>query len=145
MATKTIIEIGMKGYIELPVDDLDRQIEILTTLKTAHTSGDYGVLLKLATVEEVKAEQKRRRFEDDAVIVTVAATATAPVMTLADIVAKERAQQQLYSDANDVMDDIPYDDTFSVDHAIADPVLAQSDEDVPEFLTKPRARTGRNG
>lgn len=63
MANLQVINIVIKAY--LPTGKtLDEQYEALTKVKEAHASGDYSELLKVATIEEVKTEQKTRRFED---------------------------------------------------------------------------------
>ena len=43
---------------------LDEQFEALSLVKTAHATSDYSALLKAATIDEVKTEQKVRRIED---------------------------------------------------------------------------------
>lgn len=43
---------------------LDEQFEALSIVKDAHASGDYSKVLAKAKIDEVKAEQKTRRVED---------------------------------------------------------------------------------
>ena len=43
---------------------LDEQFTALSLVKDAHASGDYSAVLKAAKIDEVKAEQKTRRVED---------------------------------------------------------------------------------
>ena len=63
MANLQVINIVIKAY--LPTGKtLDEQFEALSKVKEAHKTGDYSELLKVATIEEVKTEQKTRRFED---------------------------------------------------------------------------------
>lgn len=65
MANQTGIAIVIKAF--LPTGkSLDDQFNALTIVKNAHASGDYAELLKAASVEEVKTEQKTRRVEDAA-------------------------------------------------------------------------------
>lgn len=64
MATnQTGVQIVIKAW--LPVTgSISEQITKLQMVETAHTTGDYAELLKAATVEDIKAEQKTRRIED---------------------------------------------------------------------------------
>lgn len=65
MANQTGIAIVIKAF--LPTGKtLDEQFEALSIVKNAHAAGDYSELLKAATVEEVKTEQKTRRIEEAA-------------------------------------------------------------------------------
>lgn len=61
MANQTGIAIVIKAF--LPTGkSLDEQFAALSAVKTAHETGDYSELLKAATIEEVKTEQKTRRI-----------------------------------------------------------------------------------
>lgn len=64
MATnQTGIAIIIKAW--LPVSGtIKEQIASLKIVETAHESGDYAELLKAASVEDIKTEQKTRRVED---------------------------------------------------------------------------------
>ncbi|RWF74520.1 MAG: hypothetical protein E5X15_09935 [Mesorhizobium sp.] len=63
MANQTGIAIVIKAF--LPTGkSLDEQFEALSIVKTAHETSDYSALLKAASIEEVKTEQKTRRIED---------------------------------------------------------------------------------
>lgn len=63
MANQTGIAIVIKAW--LPVSgSISEQIAKLQLVETAHASGDYAELLKAATVEDIKTEQKTRRIED---------------------------------------------------------------------------------
>lgn len=63
MANQTGIAIVIKAF--LPTGKtLDEQFNALSIVKEAHATGDYATLLKAATVEDVKTEQKTRRIED---------------------------------------------------------------------------------
>lgn len=65
MANQTGIAIVIKAF--LPTGKtLDEQFNALTIVKNAHETGDYSALLKAASVEDVKTEQKTRRVEDAA-------------------------------------------------------------------------------
>jgi len=66
MATnQTGIAIIIKAW--LPVaGPISEQIAKLQMVEDAHKSGDYATLLKTATVEEVKTEQKTRRVDEPA-------------------------------------------------------------------------------
>ena len=44
---------------------LDEQFTAISLVKEAHASGDYSAVLKAAKIDEVKAEQKTRRMEDE--------------------------------------------------------------------------------
>ena len=44
---------------------IDEQFETLSLMKKAHETGDYSEVLKRANVDEIKAEQKTRRIEDE--------------------------------------------------------------------------------
>ncbi|WP_026793170.1 hypothetical protein [Pleomorphomonas oryzae] len=58
-----IIALAIKGYIIVD-RDMGKQLEALTALRDAHTSGDYSKVIAMATIDAVKAEQKSRRFDD---------------------------------------------------------------------------------
>lgn len=45
---------------------LDEQFNALSIVKDAHEKGDYSALLQAATIDEVKTEQKVRRFDEPA-------------------------------------------------------------------------------
>lgn len=63
MANQQGIAITIKAF--LPTGKtLDEQFAALSTVKTAHETGDYSDVLKAARIEEVKAEQKTRRVEE---------------------------------------------------------------------------------
>jgi hypothetical protein len=63
MANQTGIAIVIKAF--LPTGKtLDEQFAALSIVKAAHETSDYAALLKAATIEEVKTEQKTRRVED---------------------------------------------------------------------------------
>lgn len=63
MANQTGIAIMIKAF--LPTGrTIDEQFAALSLVKAAHETGDYSALLKAASVEEVKTEQKTRRIED---------------------------------------------------------------------------------
>lgn len=64
MATnQTGIVIVIKAF--LPTGKtIDEQLDNLNLVKAAHESGDYSAVLKAAHIDEVKAEQKTRRVED---------------------------------------------------------------------------------
>lgn len=64
MATnQTGIAITIKAF--LPTGKtLDEQFTALSLVKDAHATGDYSAVLKAAKIDEVKAEQKTRRVED---------------------------------------------------------------------------------
>ncbi|MDX8492931.1 hypothetical protein RFN29_15235 [Mesorhizobium sp. VK22B] len=63
MANQTGIAIVIKAF--LPTGkSLDEQFAALSIVKTAHETSDYSALLKAASIEEVKTEQKTRRIED---------------------------------------------------------------------------------
>lgn len=65
MATsKTIIAISLKAHVPIG-GDIEGQAKILNVVAKAHESGDYSEVLKIATIDTVKAEMKRRRFEDE--------------------------------------------------------------------------------
>ena len=61
----TGIAISIKSFLPIGAT-LDSQLEALTMVKDAHSSGDYGALLSAAKVEEVKTEQKTRRMDEPA-------------------------------------------------------------------------------
>jgi len=65
MATiKSGIAITIKAW--LPVGEtIDDQITNLQLVKDAHESGDYSAFLAVASIDEVKSEQKNRRVEDE--------------------------------------------------------------------------------
>jgi hypothetical protein len=67
MATnQTGIAIVIKAW--LPAGKtLDEQFNALSLVKTAHETGDYAPVLAAAKIDEVKAEQKTRRVEDEPV------------------------------------------------------------------------------
>lgn len=69
MATnQTGIAIVIKAF--LPTGKtLDETYAALTVVKTAHETGNYAPLLALAKIDEVKTEQKTRRFEEPVAIV----------------------------------------------------------------------------
>lgn len=57
------IAIVIKAF--LPTGNtLDEQFHALSIVKDAHASGDYSKVLAKAKIDEVKAEQKTRRVED---------------------------------------------------------------------------------
>lgn len=63
MANVSGIAIVIKAF--LPTGKtLDEQFAALSIVKTAHETSDYSSLLKAASIEEVKTEQKTRRIED---------------------------------------------------------------------------------
>lgn len=43
---------------------VDQQFNALSLVKSAHETGDYSAVLKAAKIDEVKAEQKTRRMEE---------------------------------------------------------------------------------
>ncbi|TIT90379.1 MAG: hypothetical protein E5W41_00185 [Mesorhizobium sp.] len=55
---------------------LDEQFAALSIVKTAHETSDYSALLKAASIEEVKTEQKTRRIEDQPQTATINQPAT---------------------------------------------------------------------
>jgi len=60
---QTGISIIIKAW--LPVTgSFKEQIASLQMVEAAHASGDYAELLKSASVEDIKTEQKTRRVED---------------------------------------------------------------------------------
>ncbi|OHV24955.1 hypothetical protein EOS93_25125 [Rhizobium sp. RMa-01] len=62
MANQSGIAITIRAF--LPTGKtLDEQFTALGLVRDAHASGDYTALLKAASVEEVKTEQKTRRVE----------------------------------------------------------------------------------
>lgn len=63
MANQTGIAITIRAFLQTG-KTLNEQFEALSIVKTAHETGDYSALLKAATVEDVKTEQKTRRIED---------------------------------------------------------------------------------
>lgn len=64
MATnQTGIALTIKAWLPI-TGSISEQIATLQTVEAAHTSGDYTALLNTAKVEDVKAEQKTRRVED---------------------------------------------------------------------------------
>lgn len=65
MVNQTGIAIVIKAF--LPTGKtLDEQFAALSAVKTAHETSDYAALLKLASIEDVKTEQKTRRVEEPA-------------------------------------------------------------------------------
>lgn len=75
MANQTGIAIVIKAF--LPTGKtLDEQFNALSIVKEAHATGDYATLLKAATVEDVKTEQKTRRIEDQQTTTQEPATET---------------------------------------------------------------------
>lgn len=60
--TKQIIDLGIKAHIPI-AGGIDEQAEVLNMLKDAHKTGDYSAVLARATIDGVKAETKRRRFD----------------------------------------------------------------------------------
>lgn len=57
------IAIVIKAF--LPTGEtLDEQFDALSLVKYAHATGDYSKVLAAANIDEVKAEQKTRRIED---------------------------------------------------------------------------------
>ncbi|RUX03173.1 MAG: hypothetical protein E5V51_00105 [Mesorhizobium sp.] len=63
MANQTGIAIVIKAF--LPTGKtLDEQFAALSIVKTAHETSDYAALLKAASIEDVKTEQKTRRIEE---------------------------------------------------------------------------------
>ncbi len=63
MANQNVIAITIKAF--LPVGKtIDEQFKALSLVKTAHESGDYSEVLKAATIEGVKSENKTRRIEE---------------------------------------------------------------------------------
>jgi len=59
------IAISLKAFVPMG-KSIDEQLEVLMLVKSCHASGDYSPLLKMAIVDQVKAEQKTRRIEDPA-------------------------------------------------------------------------------
>lgn len=58
------VAIVIKAF--LPVGKtIDEQFAALSLIKEAHATGDYSKVLAAAKIEEVKAEQKTRRMEDE--------------------------------------------------------------------------------
>ncbi len=57
------IAISLKAFVPMG-KTIDEQLEVLTLVKQCHATGDYSPLLKIATIDQVKAEQKTRRIED---------------------------------------------------------------------------------
>ncbi|WP_421930028.1 hypothetical protein [Nitratireductor rhodophyticola] len=58
------IAIVIKAW--LPTGDtIDEQFERIGLVKTAHETGDYAPVLSAAKIDEVKAEQKTRRVEEE--------------------------------------------------------------------------------
>lgn len=65
MATnKTIIDINLKAHIPIGTN-IEDQAKILNVVAKTHETGDYSEVLKLSKIDAVKAEMKRRRFEDE--------------------------------------------------------------------------------
>lgn len=61
---QTGIAIVIKAW--LPTGkSLDEQFEALSLVKDAHATGDYSKVLAASKIDEVKAEQKTRRVEED--------------------------------------------------------------------------------
>lgn len=66
MANVTGIAITIKAF--LPTGKtIDEQFDALSLVKQAHETGDYSAVLAAAKIDEVKAEQKTRRVEDEPV------------------------------------------------------------------------------
>jgi len=65
MVNQTGIAIVVRAF--LPTGKtLDEQFAALSAVKAAHETGDYAALLKIATIDDVKTEQKTRRVEEPA-------------------------------------------------------------------------------
>lgn len=112
MANQTGIAIVIKAF--LPTSkSLDEQFAALSIVKTAHETSDYSALLKAASIEEVKTEQKTRRIEDQP------QTQTAPTTTAETTQASDKQEPG----------DTPADDPQA--SAAHDP-----EADVPAFLKK---------
>lgn len=97
MATnQTGIAIVIKAF--LPTGKtLDETYAALTVVKTAHESGDYAPLLSVAKIDEVKTEQKTRRFEE--------AAAAEPDPDFAEVEGVETAEEVL-AQGEDGTDDV---------------------------------------
>lgn len=107
MANQVGISIVIKAFLQTG-KSLDEQFNALSAVKTAHETGDYSALLKLATVEEVKTESKTRRVEDQ----------------------PQTAQEPAASGTTETAEAEP--ETTSEPETVA----AVDDADVPEFLKK---------
>lgn len=57
---QTGIAISIKAFLPFG-KDIDSHFQALSLLKAAHESGDYSEVLKVASIDAVKAEQKTRR------------------------------------------------------------------------------------
>lgn len=103
MATnQTGIAIIIKAW--LPVSGpISEQITKLQMVEAAHSTGDYAELLKAASVEDIKTEQKTRRVED------------APT-TIQDLARVTGADQP-----NEILNDLPMVDVADDTPAAAEP------------------------
>lgn len=63
MANKPGIAIYIKAFVPVP-KDIDGQVETLTAIKEAKTSGKFDAVLAKAIDIEVKTESKTRRIEE---------------------------------------------------------------------------------
>jgi hypothetical protein len=64
MANQKGIAIVIKAFLPTGTT-LDEQFNALSIVKTAHETGDYAPVLAAAQIDEVKAEQKTRRVDDE--------------------------------------------------------------------------------
>ncbi|QND53449.1 hypothetical protein HB779_17310 [Phyllobacterium sp. 628] len=112
MANQTGIAITIRAFLQTG-KTLDEQFNALSIVKAAHETGDYSALLKAATVDEVKTEQRTRRVED-----------TPPVTTTTDDQTTTTVTNETTSETNTVATDL--DD--------ADQSEAPDDASVPEFI-----------
>lgn len=98
---------------------LDEQFAALSIVKDAHASGDYSKVLAAAKIDEVKAEQKTRRVED-----------TAPLISSDGTQVSHGTETDQSSDTSgdqtEQLSDAPYDEP--------------TDESVPEFIKASRKR-----
>lgn len=65
MATERGIAVTIKGFLPM-TDDINNQLEVLTTVKEAHENQDYSAVLEKMSVEQVRTEQKTRRKTEGA-------------------------------------------------------------------------------
>lgn len=62
---KTVIALSINAHIVIE-GGIDKQAEALNLVKEAHETGNYSKVLAVATIDAVKAEMRRRRFETEA-------------------------------------------------------------------------------
>jgi hypothetical protein len=133
MANQQGIAIVIKAF--LPTGKtLDEQFNALGIVKAAHESGDYTGLLKAASVEEVKTEQKTRRIEDK--------PATTPTATDAQGAALDASGLKEAFDGADPKGDVDAasEPSGTVGGAQMEGDDEPSSEGVPEFLKKGKAK-----